>query len=99
MPPQPYTSGFPNDLNDFLTWPIMIGALVILAWLVIVGLTGWLASRKHRDDGLWATLALFFGPFALIAILVLPAAIPDTTEPPPPVPSNDSRGGWGEGVK
>lgn len=99
MPPQPNTSGFPRDLNDFLSLPMVIGALILLAWFVIVGLTGWLASRKGRDDGAWATLALFFGPIALIAIIVLPRKVKDTTEPPPPVPSNDMRGGWGEGVK
>lgn len=99
MPPQPNTSGFPGDLNDFLTGPILIGALILLAWFVMVGITGWLASIKGRDDGVWATVALFTGPIALIAILLLPRKIKDTSEPPPPVPSNDARGGWGEGVK
>lgn len=99
MPPQPFGPGFSRDLEDFLTGPVITVSLLLFVYFVIVALTGWLASRKGRDDGLWAFLALITGPFALIAILLLPHRVKDTPPPPPPVPSNDSRGGWGEGVK
>ena len=99
MPPQPFGPGFWPDLEDFLTRPVVAVSLLLLVYFVIVALTGWIASRKRRDDGLWAFLALITGPFALIAILALPGRIEDTTAPPPPVPSNDTRGGWGEGVE
>lgn len=99
MPPQPFGPGFWGDIEDFLTRPVVAVSLLLLVYFVIVGLTGWIASRKGRDDGLWAFLALITGPFALLAVLVVPRSVKDTTEPPPPIPSNDARGGWGEGVK
>jgi hypothetical protein len=46
-------------------------AVSVGLWLANVGLTGWLAGRRGRDDGLWAVLALFLGPLALVAVLVL----------------------------
>jgi hypothetical protein len=88
----------PCDLSDFLqTWIVAIG-IVIVAWLVIVGLTGWLAGRRGRDDGLWAVLALFIGPIALLAVALLPPK-PPAPEPESEPPSNDARGGWAETLK
>jgi hypothetical protein len=48
-------------------------AAVLVAWFVIMGLTGWLAARKNRDGGLWVVIAIFGGPLALLAVLLLPA--------------------------
>jgi hypothetical protein len=47
-------------------------ASVVLGWVVNMGLTGWLASRKGRDGGLWVVAALFLGPIAFLIVLVAP---------------------------
>ena len=47
-------------------------ATVAVVWLVVVGLTGWLASRRNWDDGLWAVLALLTGPVALLIVILAP---------------------------
>jgi hypothetical protein len=67
----------PNWVGDLEWWDLLSGGMPVLAvivglWLANVALTGWLAGRRGRDDGLWAVLALFLGPLALIAVLVLP---------------------------
>lgn len=98
MPPQPFVWAFPDNLDDFLNPAILFGGLILLLWFVNIGLTGKLAERKARDDGAWAVAAIFIGPIALIAVALLPRKVKDTTEPPP-VPSNDIRGGWGEKVE
>lgn len=45
--------------------------IIVLVWLASIGLTGWLAGRRNREGGNWSSLAMFFGPFALLALLVL----------------------------
>lgn len=96
--PTTFWPGGPGKLEDFLT-PLMLSVgLFLLLWFVNVALTGKIASRKGRDDGAWAVAALFIGPIALIAVVLLPRNTKVKTEPPP-VPSNDARGGWGGGVK
>lgn len=59
---------------------IAVAAAVIVLWIVNVAITGWLAGRKGRNDDLWAVRAIFFGPIALIAILLRPPKVgpPDT---------------------
>ena len=47
-------------------------AVFLVAWFSIVALTGWLAGRRNRESGLWAAFALFTGPIALGALLLLP---------------------------
>ena len=88
----------PCDLDGFLQPWIIVGAVAIVAWLVIVGLTGWLALRRGRDDGLWAVIALFTGPVALVILFLLPRRAP-TPEPASEPPSNDARGGWSDTVR
>jgi ATP/ADP translocase len=44
----------------------------LIAWFTIMAITGWLAGRRNREGGLWAAFAFFAGPFALIALLLLP---------------------------
>jgi hypothetical protein len=50
--------------------PVFFGA--ILLWFANMALTGWLARRRGRDDGLWAVLAFFLGPVALLTLLIVP---------------------------
>ena len=61
-----------GNLDAFLTPEVKLGATVILVWLVCAGLSGWIAGRRNRDDGLWTVFGLFAGPVALAAILLLP---------------------------
>jgi hypothetical protein len=56
---------------------------VILAWFAIMALTGWLAQRQGRDDGLWAVIALILGPIALLILLVAPRTWLRRTTPDP----------------
>jgi multidrug efflux pump subunit AcrA (membrane-fusion protein) len=51
---------------------LSIAAPVLLGWIVIMALTGWLASRKGRDGGLWVLAALFLGPIALLVVILAP---------------------------
>jgi hypothetical protein len=51
-------------------------ASVVLGWFVNMALTGWLASRKGRDGGLWVVAAIFLGPIALLIVLVAPRRPP-----------------------
>ncbi len=62
--------------GELIAWA---GGLIVL-WILNVALTGWLAGRKGRNDDVWAVRAIFFGPVALIAILVRPPKVgpPDT---------------------
>ena len=55
-------------------------AIFVLLTLVAFVLTPWLAHRKHLNKGFWILMVLLFGPFALLAILFVPAKIP-ITEP------------------
>jgi hypothetical protein len=65
------------------TWfgPTDLGALAELTpyaaaaftlWFVNMAVTGWLAGRRGRDDGLWTFIALILGPIALVAVAILP---------------------------
>ena len=62
---------FPPIVLDQVTGEIVATVSTFLfIWFVIMALTGWVAGRKGREDGLWTVLAIFFGPFALAAILL-----------------------------
>jgi hypothetical protein len=50
---------------------IVTVTVIVLVWLASIGLTGWLAARRNREGGNWSSLAMFFGPFALVALLLL----------------------------
>jgi hypothetical protein len=53
--------------------PLIVAITVFLvAWFTIMGVTGWLAGRRNREGGIWSVAALFLGPLALIALLLLP---------------------------
>ena len=53
-----------------------------------MALTGWLAGRRGRDDGLWAVIGLLFGPLAVAALLILPRRHgPDPLEGMPETPA------------
>ncbi|HET9853181.1 MAG TPA: hypothetical protein VFP56_11860 [Candidatus Limnocylindrales bacterium] len=46
-------------------------AVLLIVWFSIMALTGWLAGRRNREGGLWAAFALFFGPVALLTLLLM----------------------------
>jgi cyanate permease len=46
---------------------------VLVAGVVALLLTPWLARRKQRNVGFWVVMVLLFGPLALLAILFVPA--------------------------
>jgi hypothetical protein len=46
---------------------------LVLGWIALAGLTGWLAGRKGRGSGDWTLLGLVLGPLALLAVLLLSA--------------------------
>ena len=46
-------------------------AVFLLVWFTIMAVTGWLAGRRNREGGLWAAIAFFFGPVALLALLLI----------------------------
>ena len=53
--------------------PLITAVTVFLiVWFTIMGLTGWIAGRRNREGGLWAAMAFFLGPIALLAVLLLP---------------------------
>jgi hypothetical protein len=56
------------ELMAFL--PII--ASIVVGWFVNMGVTGWLASRKGRDGGLWVVAAIFLGPVALLVVVLAP---------------------------
>src|SRR5262245_56090769 len=62
----------PRELQDYFTPQMQAGALFLLFWFICIGLTGGLAGRKHRDDGLWAGYAIFTGAGALLLVIVVP---------------------------
>jgi hypothetical protein len=59
-------TGLSNEMIQF----IQVAAPVLVLWFVNMGFVGWLAGRKGREGGLWAFIAFFTGPIALVAILV-----------------------------
>jgi hypothetical protein len=62
-------------------------AAIVVTWLVIMAVTGWLAGRRGRDDGLWAVIGLLLGPVAPVLLLLLPRRErtgPLETMPPTP---------------
>jgi hypothetical protein len=69
----PNPSPLENWANDPEVQALMLtlGA-VIVVWFSCVALAGWLATRRGRDDGLWAAIAMFVGPIAPLILLVLP---------------------------
>jgi len=53
--------------------PVIVAVtMFLIVWFTIMAVTGWLAGRRNREGGLWAAVAFFFGPFALLAVLLLP---------------------------
>jgi cyanate permease len=46
---------------------------VVVASVVALLLTPWLARRKHLNVGFWVVMVLLFGPLALLAILFVPS--------------------------
>lgn len=65
------------DLGDLEAAAAANGPLItavtvfLIAWFTIMALTGWLAGRRNREGGLWAVFALFGGPIALLAVLLM----------------------------
>ncbi|HEX3265440.1 MAG TPA: hypothetical protein VHR16_07205 [Candidatus Limnocylindrales bacterium] len=47
-------------------------AIFLVVWFTMMAVTGWLAARKNREGGLWAAVAFFLGPIALLAVVLLP---------------------------
>jgi hypothetical protein len=71
-------NGAAGAMSPMLMAFIPIIASIVLGWFVNMALTGWLASRKGRDGGLWVVAAIFLGPIALAIVLLAPRR-------PPPV--------------
>lgn len=69
MAPGPFLPFGFGSMDGLTSGIVQTVATLMLLWFVNVALTGWLARRKGRDDGVWAVLALFLGPVALLAIL------------------------------
>ena len=65
--------GIPSGLDPryFESVATTIAAIVVV-WMTLIALTGWLASRRNWDDGLWAALALLTGPIALLIVALAP---------------------------
>jgi hypothetical protein len=70
MNPQPFPAGGLGGFDPAWIEVIKVAGTVLLLYFINVALVGWLARTKGRDDGVWAVLALFTGPIALIAILL-----------------------------
>jgi hypothetical protein len=70
MGPQPFPAGGLGSLDPAWANVVQTVGLILLVYFVNVALVGVLARRKGRDDGVWAVLALFTGPIALITILL-----------------------------
>jgi hypothetical protein len=75
MPAPPFQGGFANLDPATIAFLVAVGKILLL-WFVNMALTGWLAVRKGRDGGLWAVIAFFTGPIALIALLLKPKKDP-----------------------
>jgi hypothetical protein len=65
-------SGGGGVMSPVLVAFLPIIASFLLGWVVNMALTGWLASRKGRDGGLWVLAALFLGPIALLVVFLAP---------------------------
>jgi hypothetical protein len=70
MNPQPFPAGGLGDFDPTWVGFIEVVGTALLLYFINIALVGWLARRKGRDDGVWAVLALFLGPIALVAILL-----------------------------
>jgi hypothetical protein len=76
MPPTPpFPGGFANLDPATIAFLVFVGKILLL-WFVNMAITGWLAGRRGRDGGLWAVIAFFTGPIALIALLLKPKKDP-----------------------
>ena len=61
------------DGEASLNGPFITAVTVFLiVWFTIMAVTGWLAGRRNREGGLWAAFAFFFGPIALLTLLLMP---------------------------
>lgn len=60
---------------DVATFEMLTVALLV-ATVVALVLTPWLARRKHLKMSFWILMVLLFGPLALLAILFVPAKRP-----------------------
>lgn len=56
---------------ELAQFELLIGALLV-ATLVALVATPWLARRKQLNMGFWILMVLLFGPLALLAILFVP---------------------------
>ena len=74
MPGPP--SGLPGDWRDLLNDALPGLGVIALLWFTNMAFSGWVAGLKGRDSGLWTIVALFIGPVALIAVLLLPKGAP-----------------------
>ena len=60
------------DAQAYINGPFITAVAVFLVvWFSIMAVTGWLAGRRNREGGLWAAIAFFLGPIALLALLVM----------------------------
>lgn len=53
--------------------------LASITWVLIGGLTSYLAKQRGRDPVSWFFLGLFFGFFALLALFLMPKKVESKT--------------------
>jgi hypothetical protein len=68
-------NGRMENLGALAEFAPIFGA-VLLLWFLNMAVTGWLARRRGRDDGLWAVIAFLVGPIALVAVILMPRRQP-----------------------
>ncbi|MCW8917202.1 MAG: hypothetical protein OQL08_00080 [Gammaproteobacteria bacterium] len=66
---------------ELAQFELLIGALLVATVVALVA-TPWLARRKQLNRGFWILMVLLFGPLALLAILFVPAK-QSSAEPQP----------------
>jgi len=72
--------GIPNGVDPrYLEAFLPTITTIVLAWLIVTGLTGWLAGRRNWDGGLWTLLGLLAGPVALLVVLLAPKRFSGTS--------------------
>lgn len=61
---------------------------ILALWFTNMALTGWVARRRGRDDGLWAVVAFLLGPVALAVVLLPRREQRDVLEGSPVTPQS-----------
>ena len=71
----------------------MTAFLSVVVCIFCILLSGWIAGRRGRSAKLWYWLGAIFGPFAALAVALLPPATEHTGRPPGDHPPEPALGG------